>query len=448
MRLGVALVMIAILSINVIRFFHYYQEYYVNKNKLEYKYTLEIYDIEQGLDMAALQEFKDIKDIVRVDAEKTIHQMDPPISIHWSGWKDSQYINTLRKNTFVGNKETNQDYFETTSIFITTEKEAEVIGWYQKCIDEGELDYEKFMNGEQCVLFLSPFSLEKTSLIDFQYEAIPIMGDEDYEKANKIYEYESGEGSIKAGDILTIETAKGKQEIEVGGIVRTVTGWPDGNIKVSAAGSGTLAVGEGFIDKVESTDVSDKYNYITLKSHANADYGDTDWQVETLINKYIGPEDGTKYYYVNDRYFSDFLMRTDLTAMLQSVFISLISLLLFVIIMYQGVTGKMETDENRIRIFRALGMTRRSINRMYIWEYVLEGLGAGVAGMILAAAIQFAIWSKDSSGKELKEIWEVAKVMSPVNQYMVHIYAGVFLLYMVVYLLIVLVPTKRILLKK
>lgn len=448
MRLGIAVTMIVALSLSIVRFFRYYQDYNVTKSNIEYKYELEIYDIEQGLDTAALQEFKDIKDIVRVDAEKTVRQMDPPISIHWSGWKNSEYINTLRKYTYIGNEGANQDYFETTFISVTSKDNPGAIEWYRKCIDEGELDYEKFMNGEQCILFLSPFVLESSKLLEFDYSILPLLSEEQYQKTKKVYEYESGDGSIRPGDMITIKTTKGEQEIAVGGIVRTVTGWPEGNVKDAVLGSGVIVVGEGYIDKAEPTDVSDKYNYITLTSHANADYGDTDWQVENLINQYVGTDEGTKYHYQNRRYISEFFIRADLTAMLQSVFISLISLLLFVIIMYQGVTGKMETDENRIRIFRALGMTRRSINRMYTWEYVLEGLGAGVAGMILAAAIQFAIWSKDSSGKELKEIWEVAKVMSPVNQYMVHIYAGVFLLYMVVYLLIVLVPTKRILLKK
>lgn len=448
MRLGIAVIMIVALSLSIVRFFRYYQDYNVTKSNIEYKYELEIYDIEQGLDTAALQEFKDIKDIVRVDAEKTVHQMDPPISIHWSGWKNSEYINTLRKYTYIGNEGVNQDYFETTFISVTAKDNPGAIEWYRKCIDEGELDYEKFMNGEQCILFLSPFVLESSKLLEFDYSILPLLSEEQYQRTKKVYEYESGDGSIRPGDMITIKTTKGEQEIAVGGIVRTVTGWPEGNVKDAAIGSGVIVVGEGYIDKAEPTDVSDKYNYVTLISHANADYGDTDWQVENLINQYVGTDEGTKYHYQNRRYISEFFIRADLTAMLQSVFISFISLLLFVIIMYQGVTGKMETDENRIRIFRALGMTRRSINRMYTWEYVLEGLGAGVAGMILAAAIQFAIWSKDSSGKELKEIWEVAKVMSPVNQYMVHIYAGVFLLYMVVYLLIVLVPTKRILLKK
>lgn len=448
MRLGIAVIMIVALSLSIVRFFRYYQDYNVTKSNIEYKYELEIYDIEQGLDTAALQKFKDIKDIVRVDAEKTVRQMDPPISIHWSGWKNSEYINTLRKYTYIGNEGANQDYFETTLISVTSKDNPGAIEWYRKCIDEGELDYEKFMNGEQCILFLSPFVLESSKLLEFDYSILPLLSEEQYQRTKKVYEYESGDGSIRPGDMITIKTTKGEQEIAVGGIVRTVTGWPEGNVKDAAIGSGVIVVGEGYIDKAEPTDVSDKYNYVTLISHANADYGDTDWQVENLINQYVGTDEGTKYHYQNRRYISEFFIRADLTAMLQSVFISFISLLLFVIIMYQGVTGKMETDENRIRIFRALGMTRRSINRMYTWEYVLEGLGAGVAGMILAAAIQFAIWSKDSSGKELKEIWEVAKVMSPVNQYMVHIYAGVFLLYMVVYLLIVLVPTKRILLKK
>lgn len=448
MRLGVVVIMIVALSLSIVRFFRYYQDYNVTKSNIEYKYELEIYDMEKGLDMEILQEFQNIKDIVGIDAKKTIHQMNHPISVHWSGWTNSSYISTLRKYSLVGSGEADQDCFETIAVSVIEEDEQEIVNWYQKCIDEGEIDPEKFINGEQCVLFLSPFYLDKSNLLELEYTATPIMDYETYERVAKVYEYELGEESIKPGDIVTIETVKGKREIAVGGIIRTVSGVQDIVRRNIEAGSGIVAVGEGFINRIEPTDVSDKYNYITLTSHANADYGDTDWQVENLINKYVGAEDNTKYHYQNRRYISEFFIRADLTAMLQSVFISFISLLLFVIIMYQGVTGKMETDENRIRIFRALGMTRRSINRMYTWEYVLEGLGAGVAGMILAAAIQFAIWSKDSSGKELKEIWEVAKVLSPVNQYMVHIYAGVFLLYMVVYLLIVLVPTKRILLKK
>ena len=250
-----------------------------------------------------------------------------------------------------------------------------LVDWYENCIDEGALNREKFADGEQCVLFLSPFFLEPSERLDKKYEVQPLINAAIYDKVSKVYEYENDESSINPGDMITVQVGKNSKQIEVGGIIRSVTGLPPAPLS-GPYGSGVLVVSEGFIEKLAGIPPS-KYNILEIESYVNADHGETDWQVTNLIETFLGIDDGNSYLLENYHEFSELVMRMEMAEMVKAVFIIVITVLVLGFILYQGTVGKLQNEGKRIQILHNLGMSKRKIYSMYLLETTVEGLCAG-----------------------------------------------------------------------
>lgn len=444
LRIGISVITIVVLCTSAVHFINVYQHYSRMRSHNNYEYRIDIWDIEEGLDEQAIRQFKQIPGVIGVEKEKLFRSNEEPISIHWEGWEESEYINTLRKyNRYSreGEKAKNADYFEVIDIGWTSKENQDVFKWYQEQITEGELDYEKFMAGEQCVLVLFPFYLEESSFTDIQYEVQPVINDFQYEKAGKIYDYREEEHRIRSGDFITLENGMGTKDIEVGGVIEGVTGWPPKNVKNVVLGSGDIAVGEGLLNDLTSKEISQLYNMITLKSFANADYVETDRQVENLAESLLGSEHG-KYSLGNSR--PEIMINMMLTKMLQAVVMGTIMILFFVGVMYQGSVGRVEDERRRVKVLHSLGMPKSHIKKMYRMEYIIESIIAGGIGLLVALAVLMILLKGEFKYPSIYAIIEAAKSDYPASPYLVYIYGATLFFYFLVYLLMVLHPMMKI----
>ncbi|MCR1898628.1 ABC transporter permease [Irregularibacter muris] len=429
LRIGISIITIVVLCTSAVHFINAYQHYSRMRSHNSYEYQIDIWDMEEGLDEQAIGQFEKIPGIIAVEKEKVFRSDEDPILIHWEGWKESQYINTLRKYNREGTKAKGADYFEVTSIAWTSKENQDIFQWCQEQISEGKLDYEKFMAGEQCVLVLSPFYLEESSFTDIQYAVQPVINDFQYEKAGKIYDYRQEENRIQAGDFITLESRAGTKNIEVGGVVEGVTELVPNQVIL---GSGAVAVGEGLLNDLTSKDVSQLYNMITLKSFANVDYVETDRQVEILAESLLGSEH-SRYSIDNSR--PELGINMMLAKMLQAIVMDIIMILLFVGVMYQGSVWRMEDEGHRIKVLHSLGMPKFHIKKMYRMEYILEGIIAGGIGLFVALAVQMILLKAEFKYPSISAIIEVAKSDYPASPYLGYIYGFTLLFYFLVYLL-------------
>lgn len=400
------------------------------------------------MDLNQIERLKEITGILSVKAEKNLFSSDDMISVTWDGWKKSQYINTLRKYGYVSALSEDKDKKESdtyclNSIMGLKADDTALVEWYENCIDEGALNREKFADGEQCVLFLSPFFLETSELEDKKYEVQSLINADIYDKVSKVYEYENDENSITPGDMITVQVGKDSKQIEVGGIIRSVTGLPPAPLS-GPYGSGELVVSEGFIEKLVGISPS-KYNILEIESYVNADHEETDWQLTNLIETFLGTDDGYSYLLENDHEFSEIVMKMEMSEMVKSVFIIVITVLVLGFILYQGTVGKLQNEGKRIQILHNLGMSKRRIYSMYWLETTIEGLCAGILGAVIAAVVQFLIWKKESGYIKFMAILDAGISATPANAYFVYIYLAVLVLYFIIYSILVIIPIRRML---
>lgn len=446
LKIGISVIAVIVLNLSVIKFLDHYQRY--QNIEMDYTYTLDIYDMHQCLGEKEIERIKEIPGIISVDAKKTIYPQKGTISVSWDGWKDNEYINLIRKYSYSTSEENQarkeSDCFELDSLIGLDTDNPELVEWYAGCIDEGKLDEQKFCDGEQCMLVLSPFFLEKTEMVDKKYEIRPLMDPEEYKSVSKVYEYQNGKNGIHPGDKITLDIDGKKYKLEVGGIITGVTGFAPGDVS-SVAGSGEVAVGKAFIDKVANLSETE-YNEFHINSYANADHEETDWELTNLLTKFLGdsPENGN-YYFGNSREFVKVATDIEMTGMLKAVFMIIITLLLLGFLFYHGTVGRIQNERRKIKILQFLGMTRKKIRRIYWIENMIEGVCAGLLGVIGAGVIQFEMWKRESGYTKFQAVMEAGMRKNPMNEHIVLIYALVFLLYLLIYLLLVMIPMKNVL---
>lgn len=448
LKIAISILAVLILNLNVLLFLKHYDRY--QEIDIDYKYSLTIFDADKCLDMSQIERLKEITGILSVEAEKELFSNDDMIYVSWEGWIKSQYINTLRKYDYASALSEDKDKKESDTYCLNSitglkADDTALVDWYENCIDEGALNREKFADGEQCVLFLSPFFLEPSERLDKKYEVQPLINAAIYDKVSKVYEYENDESSINPGDMITVQVGKNSKQIEVGGIIRSVTGLPPAPLS-GPYGSGVLVVSEGFIEKLAGIPPS-KYNILEIESYVNADHGETDWQVTNLIETFLGIDDGNSYLLENYHEFSELVMRMEMAEMVKAVFIIVITVLVLGFILYQGTVGKLQNEGKRIQILHNLGMSKRKIYSMYWLETTVEGLCAGILGVAIAAVVQFLIWKKESGYTKFMAILDADISAAPVNAYLVYIYLAVLALYFIIYSLLVIIPIRRILKK-
>lgn len=443
LRIGISILAILILNIYVVKFGEHFLRY--QQVKVKYDYTLETFDLKTVLNRDQIKQIKEIPGIIDVQCGKRIYTSDEPIKVSWDGWKDSEYINTLRKNSYISsneNRRKNQsDSFELGNI--TGIEDFQLMEWYIGCTDEGEPDPDKLKNGEQCILLLSPYTLVASQMQDWQYEVSTLVSEDDYDKVSKIYTYGQNSGDICPGDFITVKAGEIEKQIEVGGIINSVTGWPP-DLMGGVVGSGEVVVSDKFVEKFMGIK-EDDYNSFVIKSSANADHAETDWQLTNVIDKYMDELDSDAYYFHNSREGARVVREMELTGMIQAVFIMVIVVLLLAFILLQGTMEKVQNESQRIRILHNSGMTRRKIKIMYWMEILTEGAVSAAIGIAGAGIIQYMRWKKDSGYTQLHAVLEYAMNANSINRHLLQIYAVIFAFYFITYTLLVIYPVKKLL---
>lgn len=443
LRVGISVLAILILDIYIVKFGEHFLKY--QQVEVKYDYTLETYDLKTVLNMDQINRIKEIPGIIDVQCGKKILTSDGPLTVLWEGWKDSEYINTLRKNSYISSDENRRkeqsDSFELGNI--TGIQDFQLIDWYIECTDEGEPDSDKLKNGEQCILLFSPYTLAVSQMQDWQYEVSTIVNEDDYNKVSKIYTYGQCSGDIRPGDFITVKAGEIEKQIEVGGIINSVTGWPP-DLMGGVVGSGEVIVSDKFVEKFMGIK-EDDYNSFVIKSSANADHAETDWQLTNVIDQYMYEQNNDSYYFHNSREGARVVREMELTGMIQATFIMVFVVLLLAFILFQGTIEKVQNESKRIRILHNCGMTKRKIKVIYWMEILTEGVLSAAIGMTGAGIIQYMSWKKDSGYTKVQAVLDYAMNANIINRHVLEIYAVIFVFYFITYTLLVIYPVKKLL---
>lgn len=325
-----------------------------------------------------------------------------------------------------------------------TKEEIGALEWYKNKfpLSAGILDTEKFIQGEQCILVMSPFSLSASTFHDVDMEIQPFMDYKEMSRAANVYDYAKEENQIKAGDFIHIESEYGNAAIEVGLVVTEVTGFAPQDIKGIHIGSGTVSVGEGFFNKLTASNVENLYNHIQLKSFEGANYTDTDWQIENLVHSLLGSGD-SKYHLNRSRFASEIAINQSMSKMMRSIILGLITLIIFISTIFIGTNNRMEDEKKRITILRSIGMERKRVRKMYFLEYLSEGILAGLIGLSIAGIIQLFALKQEFGYDSIIRLYHADKTFYPAANYFIPIGILIIGFYLLVHLLCVVIPVVK-----
>lgn len=448
LRICLSVFSVVMLTTNTIDFINGYSRYVQDKKNVNFDYTLQIYDIKNGLTKEEIGKLEKLDGIIGTTSEKILQGMQKPIKIQWEGWNGSEYVNTLRKNSFESSHENKQlneaQFYESNLIMSINKGDIGALEWYKNKfpLSAGILDTEKFIQGEQCILVMSPFSLSASTFHDVDMEIQPFMDYKEMSRAANVYDYAKEENQIKAGDFIHIESEYGNAAIEVGLVVTEVTGFAPQDIKGIHIGSGTVSVGEGFFNKLTASNVENLYNHIQLKSFEGANYTDTDWQIENLVHSLLGSGD-SKYHLNRSRFASEIAINQSMSKMMRSIILGLITLIIFISTIFIGTNNRMEDEKKRITILRSIGMERKRVRKMYFLEYLSEGILAGLIGLSIAGIIQLFALKQEFGYDSIIRLYHADKTFYPAANYFIPIGILIIGFYLLVHLLCVVIPVVK-----
>ncbi|MCP1111508.1 hypothetical protein M2145_002903 [Lachnospiraceae bacterium PF1-21] len=437
---AISIVLLTMVSVDII---NGYINYSNDKKNMKYEYTIDILDIEKGLENSQLEELSNIEGITGFEKKQRLTEVDPTIKIAGVGWENSIYVNNLRKYGFYTTPEDlskdKADFYNLTTIKAIDEDEsARMMDEIKKLVPSNEFnkfDEQQFVSGEQCIMVMIPYYVGNSDYAD-RDKAIFFATEDDTQK-EEVYRYINGQESIQNGSVISVEACDNNIDVAVGGIITSIPNGFTDSVIADQLGCGNIIVSENFINRILDKDVSEFYNDITLYSHKDANHVETDWQVENLLGSYY-QDDSNDYQLHNTRQASEIVLGQSKTLIVRAVIIGAISLVIFIWVGYVNAINKMNRETKRVRILKSIGMLPRRIIWMYFIEYFVEALLAGLIGFICSMAIQqYAISS--IIGKTVN-VFDVNLSIYPASRYLSIITLGVFGVYILLYLVCVFIP--------
>lgn len=374
-RAGISIIVIVISAVCTYLFIKSESDYRFWKEQKGYNYLFHTPDLTEGISDVDIDKIKDIPGIDSAEYEKFLNcsGKEQMITISWNSWKDSEYVRTYRRYAQVHNStepyDKEGDYFTLNEIRGVSPQDKERLSGYQDAVEDGELDKEAFNEGEECILFLSPYQIRDVGTDIIDKEPVYIDPEGSVEKRH-IYTYEE-DNPIQPGTYITISSPWGTQEIKVGGIIYAAPEY----------GEQVIAVGERFLDKLCGIEDENLYNSVRFPYSEDADFEEMDIAIADFFSTVHNGEG-----LVNERNIYEEIRGQLVSDIFRMVVIITAVWLLYLLIMYQGNAGHLNYERKRIGILQTLGISKSDLKKMYYYEYLYESvIITGAGGLICSA---------------------------------------------------------------
>ncbi len=423
-----------------------YEEYLWAKETMKYEYELDIFDIRQGLDADYIQQLEALTAVTAVDKDQHYPAYNSAVSLHWPGWSESEYITMFRRyqeaDNTLQNYDKDGDYIPLQGLQPVSPDNTELLAYYQSSLDEGTLDIDKFNSGEQCILILAPYRVTAYGDAMGEYVSENLSDESEYEYARQVFEYEDDDTSIRPGDIVTVETQWGTEEIEVAGIIRSILDVSE--LEQAVWGTGNIITGAEFFYRLFAEDIRERYNFITIHYDEAADFAALDETVEDILTAAVpGFADRIDLSYVNYREDAQMWMEQCMNDVFQSILYCIIGFLLYGMLMFSGNANNLELEQERSGIFRSLGMTQKRLHLMYILEYTTEALCIVLTAAITVLAVYLYSLRRNHGFDTIKELTLRLTEQWEEGLFLFTIFAIAATIFLIIYTIAILFPANK-----
>lgn len=310
---------------------------------------------QDGLSKADVEKIRNTKGVERVFCYRSLSvDWEDKFRVSWKGSAGNPYVEKACE--FEGNAvEKPEDALGSMEMIGIPGEYREMLKPYERAVEDGTFDEEAFFKGEEVFVYLPPFAVKN---LENAVSLIPQPDDYDPEK---LYE----DKTLKQGDMIKITTPYGSREVKVGGVLRSVEQDASTGGQYSYMALGTIVASDVFTASFFKEEPSEKYSRVAAVVDSSADY-------ETTDKELTGLKAGPKVDFQNGREANlEFRGRMITKTALAMIFGTAI-FLLYCMIMFTGQTARMQEDEERSKILRVLGMTRKKLSSIYLWETLLE----------------------------------------------------------------------------
>ncbi|MGM9619299.1 MAG: FtsX-like permease family protein [Oscillospiraceae bacterium] len=436
LRAGISLLVIAAVSVSLVRFVSSYREYrYVSEHTL-YSYYVHVYRLEDGLSEEEIQRLKDIPGVVEVAANRVLqypvfdmYGLDrEAFRIHSPLFVGNAYIAGIRQYGDAERRGTpyraENDYLPVSSLLAVSTENTELLRKYEALLEEGTLDLESFHAGESCLLILAPYMIDYREIDNARLQLRSLSPGEEPPPGTAVYRYGDGENDLQSGDSVTVESPWGiSADLEVAGVIRSEDFYID-DLEASNAFF-AMVVSENLLPKLTTENVEDRCNDILIYSYRDADHEKTDWLVESALSeKYPDLQNigGETCHYQNNRLVFEDNRQYLLSEMFWSAACTAVILLLFTLLLFGGAMSELEERKKQMGIYQSLGMTERRLRWEYTAETAIDALltgGVAFAGMMLWWT--YRLWKQVGfrSWEEMAEAFRAGSERTGTNTYYV-----------------------------
>lgn len=308
---------------------------------------------EEGLTEEEIQELQNIEGVQSV--EKTVFincssmlQDMQEIKVLAPAFQGSEYVDTQRKYSqkMQGIPQTKETgYFSLGELRGISAKDEEQLLYYEKKADIGSIDRERFLAGEECVLFLMPYQLKDLGA----GKEVTYIAESEKDSSKNVYTYEMDEHKIMPGDTITVRTPWGEKEVQIGAIITEQKEELPTNAVV-------LGVSDAFINQVCGFE---EPHYMEVK--INLDESTDTTRIGERIEGYFETLEQGAGNLTNEAHAVHEFAETSLFEEAQYLFILTTIWLIYMLIMYHGNQIYLKNEGKRIGVLRTLGMDKLAL---------------------------------------------------------------------------------------
>lgn len=253
------------------------------------------------------------------------------------------------------------DYKQIASVVHGIDIDSNAFTYYESQIQKGSIDKEKFMYGEEVILYLPIFTLSE----DKEYS------EHDFDFDEGIKGREIKENSLDVGDFIRILGDNGEVTVRIAGIIYT---FQDEDIKSYIAKPYSMISSYALNDKLNLPDALETYQYIQVYANEQASYFRTDKELASI---------GSGLGFSNFRLDNEKLLKEATISLILALTLSLSIFGISCMLQLNSYYTNFEKVQRKIGILRAIGFTKKQYIKINVINTIFNNVFAITIGIVI-----------------------------------------------------------------
>lgn len=295
-----------------------------------------------------LAELKTIKGINKVEAMRESEYF--PIT--WNGMENNSYAKHIKER--ISSRYTDDGIIKGKVVSFVGE--GSLFYSYKKKVTAGDISYEKFLSGEEVMIYLPLYFLTDKS-ISYIYTFA--------RNNNPLGAEVFVEHTIKPGDMITIEGKNGPVSVKVGGV------FEEYDYAISDLYPYSIIASDNFYKKISEPKDMDTYRraLISSNNHAPAEETEVELDNSKVGHGYINRKLINTNYALEVKYCVSYII---------IVYLCIVTAL--AIVYFNSTEYEMSKEKNKSNRLKIVGMSKKQIN----WLYASDSIHYSIAAIILS----------------------------------------------------------------